>query len=84
MSDDIVERLGSILDSEMSPTERAVIHAAQAEVERLRQTVRDRYGWNEHLVAEVSHLLLAVPRPFRMIVHRRAERIASQEARRER
>jgi hypothetical protein len=33
---DIVERLGSILDSEMSPTERAVIHAAQAEIERLR------------------------------------------------
>ena len=34
-------------------------HELQTEIERLRQTVRDRDGWNEHLVAEVSHLLLA-------------------------
>jgi hypothetical protein len=59
-----------------------VFPSQQAEIERLRQTVRDRDEWNEHLVAEVSHLLLAVPRPFRMIVHRWAERIAHQEARR--
>jgi hypothetical protein len=61
----------------------AELAAERAEVERLRQTVRDRDGWNEHLVAEGSHLLLEVPRPFRMIVHRRAERIAHQEACRE-
>jgi hypothetical protein len=34
--DDIVVRLGAILDPEMSPTERTVIREAQAEIERLR------------------------------------------------
>jgi hypothetical protein len=51
------------------------------EIERLRRTVRDRDEWNEHLVAEVSHLLLAVPRPFRSVVARRAYKLAHHEAR---
>lgn len=35
----------------------------------------DRNAWCDHLAARESALLLAVPRPFRMFVHRRAERI---------
>jgi hypothetical protein len=80
--DDIVERLREAHQTVPIPSIASLYSNAAAEIERLRQTVRDRDGWNEHLVLEVSHLLLAVPRPFRMIVHRRAERIAHQEARR--
>ncbi len=82
MGDDIIARLNEVWECATYPWQRNAINEAKAEIERLRQTVRDRDGWNEHLVLEVSHLLLAVPRPFRMIVHRRAERIAHQEARR--
>ena len=35
-SSDIVKQLSTILDSEMSPTQRAVICAAASEIERLR------------------------------------------------
>ena len=38
-SSDIVKQLSTILDSEMSPTERAVICAAASEIERLRADV---------------------------------------------
>jgi hypothetical protein len=49
VADDIVKRLGSILDSEMSPTERAVICAAAAEIERLRKLGDDMAYWYENL-----------------------------------
>ena len=49
--------------------------ATTAEIERLRATVADRDAWCEHLAQRESALLLAVRRPFRSRVNRRAERI---------
>jgi hypothetical protein len=58
------------------------IEAQQAEIERLKRTVKDRDEWNVHLSHTVSFLLLAVPRPFRMAVNRKAVRLLEEEARR--
>lgn len=60
----------------------AVMAEQQAEIERLRRTVKDRDEWNVHLSQTVSCLLLAVPRPFRMAVNRKAVRLLEREARR--
>lgn len=53
-----------------------LIESQQAEIERLRRTVQDRDEWNEHLASRESSLLLAVPRPFRTWVDRRARKEA--------
>jgi hypothetical protein len=50
-------------------------HALIAELDGLRRQVRDRNEWCDHLAGRESALLLAVPRPFRAFVQRRAERI---------
>ena len=55
---------------------------AADEIERLQRTVKDRDEWNDHLSEMVSFLLLAVPRPFRMAVNRKAVRLLEEEARR--
>jgi len=49
--------------------------ATAAEISRLRATLADRDAWCEHLAQRESALLLAVRRPFRSRVNRRAERI---------
>jgi hypothetical protein len=58
------------------------LREAAQRIEQIERTLADRNQWNDHLAAEVSSLLLAVPRPFRMIIHCRARRIADKEARR--
>ena len=49
--------------------------AGRNENAALQAQIDDRNAWCDHLAARESALLLAVPRPFRTFVHRRAERI---------
>lgn len=48
---------------------------AEDYIAALHRHMRDRDEWCDHLAGRESALLLAVPRPFRMVIHRRAERI---------
>ena len=45
------------------------------DTDQLQAQLADRDAWCDHLAARESALLLAVPRPFRTFIHRRAERI---------
>jgi len=45
------------------------------EVDQFQTQLADRNEWCDHLATRESALLLAVPRPFRTFIHRRAERI---------
>lgn len=53
----------------------AIAQGMAAEIKHLRRTLVDRDEWCEHLVQRESALLVAVPRPFRSLVARRADRI---------
>jgi hypothetical protein len=44
-------------------------------IDAMHRHMRDRDEWCDHLVARESSLLLAVPKPFRVLVDRRARRI---------
>ena len=81
MSKDIVQRLLTFVPVESGELYQVLFEAA-AEIERLRRTVDDRDEWNHHLSQLMSHLLLAIPRPFRVAVHRKAVRRVEKEARR--
>jgi hypothetical protein len=61
-----------LTDDLITQNERVLL----AENERLRRTVQDRDEWNEHLASRESSLLLAVLRPFRTWVDRRARKEA--------
>ena len=82
MADDIVTRLCCDVRPCGCADARMVIDHLHAEIERLQRTVKDRDEWNDHLSQTVSFLLLAVPRPFRMAVNRKAVRLLEEEARR--
>jgi len=66
----------------MDDADVQVVFDAADEIERLQRTVKDRDEWNDHLASRESSLLLAVPRPFRMAVNRKAVRLLEEEARR--
>lgn len=56
-----------------------LLRSAADEVELLSAQLDDRNGWCDHLAARESALLLAVPRPFRTLVHRRATKRMQKE-----
>jgi len=58
-SSDIVTQLSTILDSEMSPTERAVICAAASEIERLESQVQMLAGLSRRLLIAGDRLAVA-------------------------
>lgn len=58
----------------------SVAQGMAAEIEHLRRTLHDRDEWCEHLVQRESALLLAVPRPLRSLVARRADRLAVENS----
>lgn len=53
----------------------SIAQGIATEIEHPRRTIHDRDEWCEHLVQRESSLLMAVPRPFRSLVARRADRI---------
>jgi hypothetical protein len=77
-------RAADLIEAQQAEIERLEFEARKntAEIERLQRVVKDRDEWNDHLSQTVSFLLLAVPRPFRMAVNRKAVRLLEEEARR--
>ncbi len=75
---------GEVMAAAATRIERLEFEARKntAEIERLQRVVKDRDEWNDHLSQTVSFLLLAVPRPFRMAVNRKAVRLLEEESRR--
>jgi hypothetical protein len=61
--------------SELAGEELPGAVSADDYIDALHRHMEDREGWCDYLAARESSLLLAVPKPFRMIVDRRARRI---------
>lgn len=67
--------LGSDVDKRLLDDLHTLLREAASEIDGLQSLLADRDGWCDHLASRESALLLAVPRPFRRFIDRRAQQI---------